>query len=249
MLNMLLWIVSYGKHEPVTKSVTLMTELYVWMGVCLNLCLYVMWRMHERKVNVELYFKVYSTKNSHYSSIHIGAFTVKDFKELGCRMNQNHTYLFISTCRGMNRQVGGAWRELLGIGRAAKHLADSLGDGITIDAIDLEQLMRFATARNVGHCQTMHIEARLIDHGWGHCLPKATYGIDHITDENSIQCNAMHFPHLQSPRPDKLNAGSKWDYHIFQVVVAGWEWDKRVFSCLQLATTLVDGTKSYNIEL
>lgn len=65
----------------------------------------------------------------------------------------------------MNRQVGGAWRELLGIGRAAKHLADSLGDGITIDAIDLEQLMRFATARNVGHSQTMQIEARLIDHG------------------------------------------------------------------------------------
>lgn len=38
--------------------------------------------MHKRKVNVELYFKVYGTK-SHYFSTHIGAFAVKEFKELG----------------------------------------------------------------------------------------------------------------------------------------------------------------------
>lgn len=64
----------------------------------------------------------------------------------------------------MNSLVGGAWRKLLGVGRAAEHLADSLGDGVTVDAIDLEQLLRFATARNMGHGQTMQTEARFIDH-------------------------------------------------------------------------------------
>lgn len=60
--------------------------------------------------------------------------------------------------------MGGAGRKLLGIGRAAEHLADGQGDGVTVDAIDLEQLVRFATARNVGHSKTMQTEARLIDH-------------------------------------------------------------------------------------
>ena len=60
--------------------------------------------------------------------------------------------------------MGGAGRKLLGIGRAAEHLADSLGNGITVDAIDLEQLVWFATAGNMGNGQTVQIEARLIDH-------------------------------------------------------------------------------------
>lgn len=60
--------------------------------------------------------------------------------------------------------MGGAGRKLLGVGRAAEHLADSLGDGIAVDAIDLEQLVWFATAGDVGHSQTMLTEAGLIDH-------------------------------------------------------------------------------------
>lgn len=60
--------------------------------------------------------------------------------------------------------MGGAGRKLLCIGGAAEHLADGLGDGITVDAVDLEELVRFATARNVGHSQAMHTEAGLIDH-------------------------------------------------------------------------------------
>lgn len=58
----------------------------------------------------------------------------------------------------------GQGKKLLGIGGAAEHLADGLGDGITIDAIDLEQLVWFATAWDMGHGQTLQIEARLIDH-------------------------------------------------------------------------------------
>lgn len=67
----------------------------------------------------------------------------------------------------MIREAGG-WvgpgAKLLGVGRAAEHLADCLGDGIAIDAIDLEQLVRFAAAGNVGHSQAVQVEARLIDH-------------------------------------------------------------------------------------
>lgn len=57
----------------------------------------------------------------------------------------------------------GQGESLLGVGRAAEHLADSLGDGVPVDAIDLEQLVWFATAGDVRHGQTMQIEARLID--------------------------------------------------------------------------------------
>ncbi len=60
--------------------------------------------------------------------------------------------------------MGGAGRKLLGIGRAAEHLADGLGNGVTVDAIDLEQLVWFATAGDVGHSQAMQTEARLINH-------------------------------------------------------------------------------------
>lgn len=60
--------------------------------------------------------------------------------------------------------MGRAERKLLGVGRAAEHFADGLGDGFTVNAIDLEQLVWFATAGDVGHSQTMQIEARLIDH-------------------------------------------------------------------------------------
>ncbi len=63
----------------------------------------------------------------------------------------------------MSGSVGGVKRKLLGIGGAAEHLADSLDNGITVDAVDLEELVRFATSRNVGHSQAMQTEARLID--------------------------------------------------------------------------------------
>lgn len=93
-------------------------------------------------------------------------------------MNQNHTWLFYLN---LQREVcvwsdrwGGAGRRLLGIGGAAEHLADSLGDGVAVDAVDLEQLVGFAATGNVGHSQTVQAEARLIDHCWAHCLPKAT---------------------------------------------------------------------------
>ena len=59
--------------------------------------------------------------------------------------------------------MGGAGRHLLGVGGAAEHLADGLGDGVPVDAIDLEQLMWFATAGDMGHCQADLIKARLID--------------------------------------------------------------------------------------
>lgn len=64
--------------------------------------------------------------------------------------------------------------RLLGISRAAEHLADPLDDGVPVDAVDLEQLVRFATARNVRHGQTVHGEARLVDHARGHRLTEAT---------------------------------------------------------------------------
>lgn len=72
--------------------------------------------------------------------------------------------------------MGEAGRRLLGIGSTAEHLADSLGDGVTVDTIDLEQLVWFSTAGNVGDSQTMQSDARFIDHCRAHRLPKATCG-------------------------------------------------------------------------
>lgn len=77
--------------------------------------------------------------------------------------------------------------RLLGIGRAAEHLADSLDDGVPVDAVDLEQLVRFAAARNVRHGQTMHSEAGLVNHGRGHCLTKAPCGRYRNTDSVSAE--------------------------------------------------------------
>lgn len=57
-----------------------------------------------------------------------------------------------------------AGRKLLGIGRAADHLANGLRNSITVDTVDLQQLVGFSTARNVGHSETVQTEARLIDH-------------------------------------------------------------------------------------
>lgn len=121
------------------------------------------------------FFKVYST-TSHYFSTH--SFTVKEFNELGVRWIKNIVYLYLI------REVGGAAIKLLGVGRAADHLVDGLGDGVTVDAIELEQLLWFTTAGDMGHSQTMQIEARLIDHCWGHGLPEATCGttINHMSD-------------------------------------------------------------------
>lgn len=60
--------------------------------------------------------------------------------------------------------MGGAGRALLGIGRAAEHFADGLCDGVTVNTVDLEQLVWFSAARDVRHSQTMQTDARLIDH-------------------------------------------------------------------------------------
>lgn len=115
--------------------------------------------MRESEVNVELL--VYSTK-SHYFTTHSGAFTVKECAELGVMSIKNILDVFI--CRGVMKKVGGAAMKLLGVGGAAEHLADGLRDGIAVDAVDLEQLMWFATAGDVGHSQAVQIEAGLIDH-------------------------------------------------------------------------------------
>lgn len=53
---------------------------------------------------------------------------------------------------------------LLCIGGAAEHLPDGLGDGVAVDAVDLEQLVRFSTAGDVGNGQTVQVESRLVDH-------------------------------------------------------------------------------------
>lgn len=50
----------------------------------------------------------------------------------------------------------------LGVGGAAEHLVDRLNDGVTVDAKDSEQLVGFAAAWHLGHCQAVHIEAGLI---------------------------------------------------------------------------------------
>lgn len=53
---------------------------------------------------------------------------------------------------------------LLGIERVADHLPDCLGNGVVVDAEDLEQLVGLATAWNVSHSQTMHHKAGFIHH-------------------------------------------------------------------------------------
>lgn len=54
----------------------------------------------------------------------------------------------------------------------------------------------------------------------------------------------MHFPHLQSPRPDKLNAGSKWFFRW------GRQGGSETKACSVVCNwQLLDGAKSYNIEL
>lgn len=59
----------------------------------------------------------------------------------------------------------GLGNKLLCIGGAAEHLPNGLGDGVAVDAVDLEQLVRFATAWNVGNRQTVQVESGLVDHG------------------------------------------------------------------------------------
>lgn len=62
--------------------------------------------------------------------------------------------------------VGGAQREreLLGISGAAEHLPNGLGDCIAVDAVDLQELVRFATSGNVGHGQAVQTESGLVHH-------------------------------------------------------------------------------------
>lgn len=70
--------------------------------------------------------------------------------------------------------VWGLQRGLLGVGRVVEHLADGLDDGVTVDAVDLQQLVGLAAAGGVGHGQPLQGEAGLIDHCRGHGLPKTT---------------------------------------------------------------------------
>ncbi len=65
--------------------------------------------------------------------------------------------------------VGGAKRTgSLGIGRAAEHLPDHLCDGVTVDAVDFEQVGHFAAAGNVSDSQMLESEAGLIDDSGAH---------------------------------------------------------------------------------
>lgn len=64
--------------------------------------------MHETKVNVEVYIKVYGTI-SHYFSTHLGAFTVREYKELGVMRNEKKERkhgLVIFTCNYVIKEVG-----------------------------------------------------------------------------------------------------------------------------------------------
>ena len=63
--------------------------------------------------------------------------------------------------------------ELLGVGGAAEHLPDGLGDGVAVDAVDLQQLLRFAAAGDVGHRQSVHAVARLARHRRAHRLTRS----------------------------------------------------------------------------
>ncbi len=74
--------------------------------------------------------------------------------------------------------VGGAKRTgLLGIGRAAEHLPDHLCDGVTVDAVDFEQVGHFAAAGNLSDSQTLESDAGFIDDSGAHRLSQATCGI------------------------------------------------------------------------
>lgn len=86
-------------------------------------------------------------------------------KELG--VISIKTYLTVYLHLQEEDLTGGLGHEnkLFSVGGAAKHLTDSLSDGVAVDPIDLEQLVRFAAARNVGNSQTMQVKAGLIDHG------------------------------------------------------------------------------------
>lgn len=157
------WTTSDNRVASVIKILT-----YMWLNWCACSCMWCDERI-ERKVEVGVYVRVYSTKSHHFST-YLGWLTVKEFKGLGVRWDKTIQDWASSHEGG---EVGGAQMRLLGIGRAAEHLADSLDDGVPVDAIDLEQLVRFAAARNVRHCQTVHGEAGLVDHGRGHGLTEA----------------------------------------------------------------------------
>lgn len=91
------------------------------------------------------------------------------FSESGCcqKCSRVDGSMTMACCSG----VGSG---LLGVGGAAEHLADSLCNGVTVDAKDLEELGGFAAAGDVGHGHTVHVEAGLIHHGRTHRLPQAT---------------------------------------------------------------------------
>lgn len=143
---------------------------YMWMNWCVCCCMWCDERINERWRWAST-SGVYSTKSHHFST-NLGSFTVKGFKGLGVRWDKTIHNWSSSHERG---EVGGARMRLLGIGGAAEHLADPLDDGVPVDAVDLQQLMRFATARNVRHGQAVHSEARLVDHARGHRLAEATW--------------------------------------------------------------------------
>lgn len=127
--------------------------------------------MHNGKVNVKL-LKVYGTKTTILQYILKGGVSQwgwwsggwgRSLKELGVES--------IKTClkpaQGRTGRRGGAGlgNKLLCIGGAAEHLPNGLGDGVAVDAVDLEQLVRFATAGDVGNGQTLQVESGLVDHG------------------------------------------------------------------------------------
>lgn len=112
-------------------------------------------------------------------------------------MNGKHTRLLSFVFGGVIREVRGAGRQLLSIGRAADHLANGLRDGVAVDAVDFQQLVRFAAAGDVGHGQTVQIDARLVDHCWRHRFAQTTCGkpVYHETEKEE----------RRAPSPQRCN--------------------------------------------
>lgn len=78
--------------------------------------------------------------------------------------------------------------ELLGVGGAAHHFADGLDNGVAVDAVDFEQLMRFAAAGDVGHSQTVQVEALLIHHHRAQGFTKTSFIVVILHGQHSSSC-------------------------------------------------------------
>lgn len=119
-----------------------------------------------------------TAQKPHYFSTYSGGIHGGWFWKKWVSNQWRHVWNLRGGWTGRQGGAGLGGNKLLCVGGAAEHLANGLGDGVAVDAVDLEQLVRFATARNVGDSQAVQVEAGLVDHGWGHCLPEAACGND-----------------------------------------------------------------------